>query len=108
MKLRTLKPRVQVASLSRLQSLPASTVERKRGSAGVRDRQRIKERDCGLCQRCRLDGKVTLGDVVDHKVPLWAGGSDDDANKWLLCNPCHDAKTASEAALRARGELPQG
>jgi 5-methylcytosine-specific restriction endonuclease McrA len=108
MRLKTLKPRLQAANLSRLQSLPTGAVERKRGSAGVRDRQRIKDRDCGLCQQCRLDGKVTLGDAVDHKVPLWAGGSDEDANKWLLCDPCHDAKTALEAAQRASGGLGMG
>jgi 5-methylcytosine-specific restriction protein A len=83
-----------------LRSRP-DTVERKRGSAGVKDRQRIKERDCGLCVRCQKEGRVSLGKVVDHIVPLWAGGSDEDENKQLLCDPCHDAKTAREAKERA-------
>lgn len=102
-KLRTLQPRLQPIRATRLAPAPAATVERKRGSAGVADRNRIRERDCGLCQACKAKGQVSLGVAVDHKVPLWAGGSDDDSNKWLLCQPCHDAKTADEARQRASG-----
>jgi len=105
MKLQTLKPRLQAAA-SRLVTLaPArpDVIERKRGSAGVRDRQRIRARDCGLCQQCKRDGKTTIGHPVDHIVPLWKGGSDNDSNKETLCTTCHDAKTAREAVERARG-----
>lgn len=98
-RLTALKPRLQTLSTSRVSALP--TVERKRGSAGVKDRNNIKRRDCGLCQACKRLSKVSLGAVVDHIVPLWQGGSDEDSNKELLCNPCHDAKTAQEAAQRA-------
>jgi 5-methylcytosine-specific restriction protein A len=105
-KLKSLRSPLQTLGASRLQSLTPAAVERKRGSAGVRDRNRIRQRDCGLCQQCQAAGKVALGVQVDHKVPLWAGGSDEDDNKWLLCDPCHDAKTAQEAAMRARGEFP--
>ncbi|MDN4061293.1 HNH endonuclease [Massilia sp. YIM B02769] len=46
---------------------------------------------------------------MDHLKPLWAGGSDDDDNKELLCQtPCHDAKTAREARQRAAGGLVEG
>lgn len=104
-KLQTLKPRLATAPTSRVPMLKVrpGTVERKRGSAGVKDRNRIRERDCGLCQACDAQGRVSLGTEVDHKVPLWAGGSDDESNKWLLCTPCHEAKTAAEAAQRAAG-----
>lgn len=91
-------------STARLAPLQTATVERKRGSAGVRDRNRIKERDCGLCQECKRKGRVGIGRLVDHRIPLWDGGSDEDENKQSLCFACHDAKTAIEAALRARGE----
>lgn len=105
MRLQTLKPRLATAPFSRLQVLKGrpGTVERKRGSAGVKDRSKIRERDCGLCQACKEQGRVSLGAEVDHKVPLWAGGSDEEGNKWLLCQPHHDAKTAREAAERAAG-----
>ncbi len=103
--MKTLKPRLQAVSTARLQVLTQQPdrVERKRGSAGVKDRDAIKARDCGLCQRCQRAGKVTVGSVVDHIVPLWQGGSDEDSNKELLCDPCHDTKTAGEATQRAKG-----
>lgn len=104
-KLRTLSSRLKPGTNTRLAPAPTATVERKRGSAGVRDRERIRQRDCGLCQACRAKGRTALGVAVDHKIPLWAGGSDDDANKWLLCQPCHDVKTAEEARQRAAGGL---
>lgn len=105
MKLQTLKPRLETASgrLPVLAPARADVVERKRGSAGVRDRDRIRRRDCGLCQECKRNGNVAMGAAVDHIVPLWKGGSDDDANKELLCAPCHDVKSAREARERARG-----
>jgi len=105
MKLQQLKSSLATAA-SRVTMLPTQrpdTVERVRGSAGVRDRERIRARDCGLCQECKRQGKTALGGPVDHIVPLWKGGSDDDSNKEVLCVPCHDAKTAREAAARARG-----
>ncbi|SEO37600.1 HNH endonuclease [Nitrosospira multiformis] len=101
MKLVTLKPRLGTIGTSRVQTLQSvrpGIVERKRGSAGVKERESIKRRDCGVCQSC---GR--LGRVVDHIVPLWAGGSDDESNKQLLCDSCHDAKTKREATQRAGG-----
>lgn len=104
-KLQTLKSNVRMAQSRMSAAAPVrfDIVERKRGGAGVRDRERIRERDCGLCQQCKARGRTTIGVAVDHKVPLWAKGSDDDSNKWLLCKDCHDAKSAHEARLRARG-----
>jgi 5-methylcytosine-specific restriction protein A len=104
-KLTTLKPRLQTVGnrLATLTPVKPGTVERKRGWAGVNDRNRIRARDDGLCQECKRQGRTSLGGPVDHKVPLWAGGSDNDDNKELLCVLCHDAKTAREAAQRAKG-----
>ena len=107
MKLTTLKPRLAATNLQRLKptTTNATGIERKRGSAGVKDRAQIKARDCGLCQGCRAAGKVRGGYIVDHVTPLWAAGSDKDDNKQLLCHVCHDAKTAHEAGQRAAGAL---
>jgi 5-methylcytosine-specific restriction protein A len=104
-KLQTLKPRLQAAGnrLATLTPVRPDTVQRKRGWAGVQDRQRIRARDNGLCQQCLRDGRVTIGYPVDHIIPLWKGGSDADSNKETLCTTCHDAKSAREAAERARG-----
>ena len=104
-KLTTLKPRLQTAG-NRITTLAPSRPDatpRVRGWKGVNDRNRIRKRDCGLCQECKRQGKVSVGGPVDHITPLWMGGSDEDANKELLCDICHDAKTAREAAQRARG-----
>lgn len=104
MKLTILKPRLQTID-QRLKVAQAQphVVERKRGSAGVRDRERIRARDCGLCQECKRQGRTTIGHPVDHIIPLCEGGSDDDSNKETLCVPCHDVKSAREAKRRARG-----
>jgi 5-methylcytosine-specific restriction endonuclease McrA len=101
-KLQTLKPRISVVRSSQVQLLQRGPgIERKRGSAGVKDRRKIKERDNGLCVLCLAAGRVSLGAVVDHRVPLWNGGSDEDENKQTLCHLCHDEKTAREAKQRA-------
>lgn len=105
MKLTTLKPRLKASNLTRIPTLTAqpATVQRLRGSAGVKDRAAIKARDCGMCQACKRQGITRPGRVVDHIVPLHMQGTDDASNKELLCDPCHDAKTATEAGDRARG-----
>ncbi|MEX5744668.1 HNH endonuclease [Massilia sp. X63] len=103
-KLTTLKSRLSTIG-GRLSALPVArpgVVERKRGSAGVKDRNRIRARDHGLCQECKRQGKTSLGAAVDHIKPLWDGGDDSDTNKELLCQPCHDAKSAREAKERGR------
>lgn len=101
MKLRTLGSRLTQAPRPGPKPLPATTVERKRGSAGVRDRANIRARDKGLCQEHKRQGMVRLGHVVDHITPLHMGGDDQDSNKELLCTECHDAKSAREAGARA-------
>ncbi len=53
-------------------------------------------RDNGLCQACLDRNVVTLGTQVDHTIPLHKGGPDTDANKRLLCNECHAAKTLED------------
>lgn len=98
MKLQTLKPRLKAVSPgSTLPVASPQVAQRLRGSAGVADRIKIKTRDCGLCQMCKRPGYL-----VDHIKPLCEGGSDDDSNKQLLCAPCHDEKSAREAAARAK------
>ena len=102
MKLTALKSRLQSAAprVATLTARPGVVVERKRGYAGVLDRKRIRARDCSLCQECKRHGRTTVGHPVDHIVPLWKGGTDDDSNKETLCNSCHNMKTAMEAAQR--------
>lgn len=80
-----------------------------RGYGGQWDkiRPRILRRDGGLCQECLRNGIVNecaskkFGAFVDHKIPRFEGGTDDDDNLQTLCRRCHNEKTQSESA-RAR------
>lgn len=85
--------------------------ERGYGTDWDKTRPRIIERDNGLCQRCLREGRMTpVGHApytafVDHIVPKFEGGTDDDDNLETLCRPCHTAKTDAEKtrARRRRG-----
>uniref|UniRef100_UPI003F49949F HNH endonuclease n=1 Tax=Nocardia suismassiliense TaxID=2077092 RepID=UPI003F49949F len=55
--------------------------------------ERIRSRDRWTCQKCGEPGYE-----VDHIENVAAGGSDADTNLWVLCQPCHQIKTADEAA----------
>lgn len=84
------------------QRSPNQKDRRKRGRAGVEERQRILMEE-PLCRECSKAGRVASATEVDHIVPLSEGGSDDRSNKQALCGPCHSAKSAAErAAARAR------
>lgn len=76
--------------------------QRDYGSAWVKRRARILERDAGLCQPCLREGVTTPGcNEVDHVIPRAEGGTEDDGNLQAICRPCHQAKTAAEAARGA-------
>ncbi len=78
--------------------------DRKRGTRQQRGygrdwelrRERVLERDCGLCQPCQRADRVTVGNIVDHTVPKARGGSDDDDNLQTICPSCHTEKTNVE------------
>jgi 5-methylcytosine-specific restriction protein A len=74
------------------------------GSAWDKLRVVILTRDQGLCQECLRMGQVTAATIVDHKVPKFEGGGDEEENLQSLCKRCSDRKTAAEAQRgRARG-----
>jgi 5-methylcytosine-specific restriction protein A len=99
-RLQSLKPRVQ--GIASRHVVSTAQVERKRGTTGINDRNKIKQRDLGLCQECKRNGCVRVGDEVDHIIPLCDGGSDDSYNKELLCISCHSGKTKQEAINRGK------
>jgi 5-methylcytosine-specific restriction protein A len=111
-KLITLKARVQTLGRTpRAEGAPGwaatqrgSRHERGYGTAWDKAVKRIRARDHDLCQECIRTGHMPLGQysAVDHKVPRFEGGSDDDANLEVICKPHHTAKTAAESA-RASG-----
>lgn len=53
-----------------------------------------------LCVACERQGRVAAATELDHVVPLWAGGTDDEHNLQGLCRACHAEKSADEAAQR--------
>ena len=68
------------------------------GSAWVKTRAIILARDNGLCLTCLAQGRPTPATQVDHITPKAKGGTDDHDNLASICTPCHEAKTAREAA----------
>lgn len=101
-RLKTLKPMVQVARLSRLASIPTriDATPRQRGR-GWMERRASWLRDHPLCAHCDAEGRTTLAQEVDHIIPLWKRGADDQSNYQSLCIDHHKAKTAEEARERA-------
>lgn len=70
---------------------------RLRGSKGVAQRKRIRERDNYQCVKC---GIAVLVGQVDHILSLEDGGDNDDRNMQLLCTPCHERKTANDRGYK--------
>ena len=56
--------------------------------------------DQPLCVACEAAGAVTLAQQVDHIVPLYKGGTNDDSNMQGLCVECHKVKTAKDMGHR--------
>ena len=103
MNIKMLGPRI--AALPPVRQALRAGDERIRGNSLKPIRERIFRRDRGLCQcaRCKATGDAQLASIVDHVVPLWAGGKEDDSNRSSISRECHDAKSRHEAACRARG-----
>lgn len=85
------------------------------GAEWDRIRKRVIERDMGLCQPCKEQGRVTAYRAVDHIVSKakaermgWRPEQVDDLrNLQCICNACHDEKTAREngRAYRPRVQI---
>ena len=91
------------AALQQTQRIGATARDRGRGRQAAR--LRIWLRDGPNCAGCGELIDITPGTPrpfeLDHTIPLWAGGRDDDSNRQCLCPRCHAAKTGREAAERA-------
>lgn len=68
-----------------------------------RKRDRVLKRDLYQCQCCKKVGRVTLATQVDHEIPLFEGGADEEFNLKAICGPCHEAKSKAEAGRGRNG-----
>jgi 5-methylcytosine-specific restriction endonuclease McrA len=70
----------------------------KRGSSGQLSRDilsRLAKLQKNRCANCRCD-LVKDNTHLDHIVPLFLGGANDDKNVQLLCGPCNLRKAAKD------------
>lgn len=74
------------------------------GWAWSRKRKRILRRDGYICHALIKCNGLARATEVDHIVPKFEGGTEDDDNLQAICTTCHRAKTRAEA-LRARGAV---
>lgn len=62
-----------------------------------RIRQSVMVRDGMMCQMCQKNCMGKYNAHVDHIKPLVEGGTDDMENLRLLCQRCHNARTATDS-----------
>lgn len=105
MGVKLLRNRVDVIKPRVLVSLPSTDNPRYGQGRGGRPWRRLRakvlKRDGGLCQPCHRRNELTLAKEVDHIIPEFEGGSNDESNLQSICIACHKAKTQQEAG-RAR------
>lgn len=100
-RLTTLKPRLQVAKVSRVVTLNPDSWRTKDMTSAQRGYdyrwQKARERflyENPVCVMCEARGMTVQASVVDHRVPhrgdktlFW-----DESNWQSLCKPCHDGE----------------
>lgn len=112
-----LQPRIPLMQAMQMAQAPRiGATSRDRGRGRQAARLRIWLRDGPHCAGCGTLIDITPGTPtpfeLDHTIPLWAGGQDDDSNRQCLCVRydehgrkigCHAEKTAREAGERQAG-----
>jgi 5-methylcytosine-specific restriction endonuclease McrA len=93
-----------VGGTRRVTGAAGNTTARGYGWRWQQVRERVLQRDHGLCQACLENGHTTAATDVDHVIPKVLGGSDDESNLRSLCRGCHEAKTRAENEQQGRAE----
>ncbi len=97
-RLTTIKPRIQMAPTRKVQSLP-TTKERRLTGRKLQDRRMNVWARNPHCANCGKLCDFPAGFELDHRVPLFQGGSDTEDNCQVLCSGpdgCHAKKTAQD------------
>lgn len=113
-RIKCLKPRLATSTKAsgwKPDTIRGNRHQRGYGTEWEHTRERILERDNGLCQPHLRKGEVQLGDQVDHVVSKadaralgWTEKQiEDDTNLQCICEPCHREKTSREAGRRGGG-----
>ena len=58
-----------------------------------------------LCVRCKAAGRYRLATQLDHKIPLFKGGKEEESNRQGLCDDCHEKKTAEDMNYKVRPKI---
>jgi 5-methylcytosine-specific restriction protein A len=96
-RLRTLAPRVAACDLRRVKAMVTAD-HRVTGRALQARRQRLWKQNPN-CAGCGCMTVYPYGFELDHRIPLYQGGEDTEANCQILCNGpdgCHLAKTRED------------
>lgn len=80
--------------MPRLDARPNATV-RGYDSQWQRIREAKRSRD-PLCEWCKANGHYRIAELVDHYIPLVAGGTHGSENLVSMCRACHAKKTADD------------
>jgi 5-methylcytosine-specific restriction protein A len=70
------------------------------GTAHDKMRKELLERVV-LCEECTRNGRVRVGPIADHIIPLAKAGTGDRSNYQLLCDDCSEAKGLIDKGLSA-------
>jgi len=101
--MKTLKPQIKTISTSLVKA--GGKTERIRGNSLYSIMRKFERANPRLCATCSRLGLVGFGDELEHIVPLWQGGAESNSNREWICKAHHKIKTASEAKLRAGGDI---
>ncbi len=101
------RPKTRQASqeLAFFTPMPNAPARKRSGHQWQKIRLRIMARDYGLCQECKRQGRHVIGSEVDHILPIFKGGTDDEDNLQFLCRRCHEVKTAADTGRRLSVEI---
>lgn len=76
--------------------------KRTESAAPPRVRQRVRDRDGGICRLCSTAIKPAESFELDHIVALINSGENRESNLSAVHKHCHVAKTASDVAEKAK------